>query len=171
MNIGEAARASGVSAKMIRYYESIELIPRTLRSENGYRVYTAANVQFLRFIKRARALGFPVDEIQKLVELWLDHNRSSREVKAITLRHIAELREKIAELESMLRTLEHLAHHCHGDHRPDCPIIEDLASVKRPKSDAPGSGKRLKAKSRGMNSGVNARQRHLARSAAFDRTA
>lgn len=161
MNIGEAARASGVSAKMIRYYESIGLIPRPLRSDNGYRVYTAADVQFLRFIKRARTLGFLVDEIQRLVALWLDRNRSSREVKAIALRHIAGLREKIADLESMLRTIEHLAHHCHGDHRPDCPIIEGLASVKRPKSNARGSSKPLEAKLRGTNGGVESRQHHM----------
>lgn len=171
MNIGEAARASGVSAKMIRYYESIGLIPRTLRSDNGYRVYTATDVQFLRFIKRVRTLGFPMDEIQKLVALWLDHNRSSREVKAIALRHIAGLREKITELESMLSTLEHLAHHCHGDHRPDCPIIEDLASVKQPSSKPRGASKPLDAKSRGSNGGVDARQHHMVRSPASDRTA
>lgn len=130
MNIGEAARASGVSAKMIRYYESIGLIPPALRSGNGYRVYSDADVHTLGFVRRARRLGFSVQQIERLVALWRDHDRSSAEVKRIALGHVEELQRKIAELEAMARTLRHLADHCHGDHRPDCPIIDDLAGQK-----------------------------------------
>lgn len=131
MNIGKTARASGVSAKMIRYYESIGLIPAAARRENGYRVYTAADVLTLRFIKRARNLGFSVEQIQKLVALWQDRQRSSAEVKGIVLGHVAELEHKIAELQSMSQALQHLADHCHGDRRPECPIIDDLAGAER----------------------------------------
>lgn len=129
MNIGEAARASGVSAKMIRYYEGIGLIPAAVRSGNGYRLYMDADVHTLRFIKRARNLGFSVDQIQRLVALWRERQRSSAEVKGIALEHVAALERKIAELQSISRTLQHLAEHCPGDHRPQCPIIDDLAGV------------------------------------------
>jgi MerR family copper efflux transcriptional regulator len=131
VNIGQAARASGVSAKMIRYYESIGLIPPALRSGNGYRVYSAADVHTLGFVRRARRLGFSVEQIERLVALWRDHDRSSGEVKRIALGHVEELQRRIAELEAMARTLRHLAEHCHGDHRPDCPIIDDLAGTDR----------------------------------------
>lgn len=127
MNIGEAARASGVNAKMIRYYESTGLVPVAQRSENGYRVYSEPDVHTLRFIKRARDLGFSVAQIEQLVQLWQDQDRSSAEVKRVALEHIRELQQKITELEAMKRTLVHLAEHCHGDHRPECPIIDDLA--------------------------------------------
>lgn len=133
MNIGEAARASGVSAKMIRYYESIGLVPPALRSENGYRTYSKTDVHTLSFIKRARNLGFSVEQIERLVELWRDQRRNSAEVKRIALAHVAELQHKIAELQSMSRTLEHLAAHCHGDDRPECPIIDDLATIETPR--------------------------------------
>ena len=127
MNIGEAASASGVSAKMIRYYESTGLIPKAVRSESGYRHYMENDVHTLRFIRRARDLGFTVEQIAELLMLWRDHSRSSADVKRVALGHVATLKEKIRELDAMARTLSTLAAHCHGDDRPDCPIIEDLA--------------------------------------------
>jgi Cu(I)-responsive transcriptional regulator len=132
MNIGEAAAASGVSAKMIRYYEAIGLIPAARRSAAGYRVYGDAEVHTLAFIRRARALGFPVARIERLLRLWQDRARASAEVKAVAEEHVAELHARIAELRSMARTLEHLARSCHGDDRPDCPILDDLARPARP---------------------------------------
>jgi MerR family copper efflux transcriptional regulator len=128
MNIGEAAQASGVSAKMIRYYESISLIPPATRSDAGYRHYTASEVHTLRFIRRARDLGFSIESITRLLALWRDRARNSAEVKQVALDHVAELKHKIIELQQMVRTLEHLAHHCHGDDRPECPIIDELAA-------------------------------------------
>jgi MerR family copper efflux transcriptional regulator len=130
MTVGEAARASGVSAKMIRYYESIGLIDRAERSAAGYRLYEVRDVHVLRFIKRARSLGFPIARVQRLVALWQDTRRASAEVKRIALAQVDELEQRIAELETMKRTLEHLAHHCHGDQRPECPILDDLAEAK-----------------------------------------
>jgi Cu(I)-responsive transcriptional regulator len=127
MNIGQAASASGVSAKMIRYYESIGLIAAPLRTEAGYRVYAGDDVHALRFVKRARALGFSIEETRELLALWRDKSRASADVKAFALKHIGDLETRIAELQAMARTLSHLAHHCHGDDRPDCPILEDLA--------------------------------------------
>ncbi|QFU17005.1 Cu(I)-responsive transcriptional regulator [Microvirga thermotolerans] len=127
MNIGQAAERSGVSAKMIRYYESIGLIPKTVRTEAGYRVYSDSDVHTLRFIRRARDLGFSVEQIGELVSLWQDRSRASTDVKAIALGHIQALERKIAELRSMSETLKHLAHNCHGDDRPECPILEELA--------------------------------------------
>ncbi|HEV7344869.1 MAG TPA: Cu(I)-responsive transcriptional regulator [Devosia sp.] len=127
MNIGQAARASGVSAKMIRYYESIGLIQAPLRTDSNYRVYGNDEVHVLRFIKRARTLGFSVDETATLLGLWQDRTRASAEVKQIATAHIAALETKVAELLGMVRTLKHLAHCCNGDERPDCPILDDLA--------------------------------------------
>lgn len=126
MVIGEAAKASGVSAKMLRYYESIGLIPTATRTEGGYRTYGAREVETLRFIRRARDLGLSMDRIKLLVGLWHDRQRPSREVKRIALAHVSELRVKIAELTAMCVTLEELADACHGDQRPDCPILHDL---------------------------------------------
>jgi MerR family transcriptional regulator, copper efflux regulator len=131
MNIGQAAEASGVSAKMLRYYEAIGLIPKAGRTEAGYRVYGEADVHTLRFIKRARDLGMPIERIRLLLSLWRDKRRSSAEVKRIATEHVAELRTKIAELISMCEVLEHLAAACHGDHRPECPILHDLESGGR----------------------------------------
>ncbi|WP_439498629.1 Cu(I)-responsive transcriptional regulator [Bosea sp. (in: a-proteobacteria)] len=127
MNIGQAATASSVSAKMIRYYESIGLIEAPLRTESGYRVYAGDDVHTLRFVKRARVLGFSIEETRELLALWRDKSRASADVKAFALKHIGDLETRIAELQAMARTLSHLAHHCHGDDRPDCPILEDLA--------------------------------------------
>ena len=128
MNIGRAAKASGVSAKMIRYYEEIELIAPAERSESGYRHYGEADVHTLRFIRRARDLGFSVEQISDLLALWRDRSRASAQVKAMALEHVAGLKQKIRDLQAMARTLSDLAEHCGGDERPDCPIIEDLAS-------------------------------------------
>ena len=125
--IGEAAKASGVSAKMIRYYESIGLIAPPLRNAAGYRFYDERDVQTLRFIRRARDLGFAVEDIGRLLELWRDGARSSADVKRLAGEHIAALQERIEVLQAMQRTLERLAHACHGDGRPDCPILDDLA--------------------------------------------
>jgi len=129
MNIGDAAKASGVSAKLIRYYESIGLIPEAGRTASGYRVYTAAEVNTLRFIKRARTLGFSIERIQHLIGLWQDKARASSEVKHIALEHVTELEAKIAEMQAMRDALRELADACHGDHRPDCPILRDLADT------------------------------------------
>ncbi len=128
MNIGQAAAASGVSAKMIRYYESIGLIPKTVRTESGYRVYSDHDVHTLRFVRRARDLGFSVEQIADLVSLWQDRERASKDVKTIALEHVGVLERKIRELQEMALTLKHLARNCHGDARPHCPILEELAN-------------------------------------------
>jgi MerR family copper efflux transcriptional regulator len=127
MTIGEAAKSSGVSAKMIRHYESIGLLPKAQRTEAGYRLYDDNDVHTLRFIQRARSLGFPLETIRTLLALWRNRRRSSAQVKELALRHVADLERKIAEMQSMARTLKHLAHNCHGDERPECPILDDLA--------------------------------------------
>ncbi|HYD97521.1 MAG TPA: Cu(I)-responsive transcriptional regulator [Noviherbaspirillum sp.] len=132
MNIGEASKASGVTAKMIRYYESIGLIRAGRRTESGYRIYGDNDVHTLRFIKRARTLGFSLEQIQDLLSLWQDPERASADVKAITRTHLAELDKRIRELTEMRDTLRHLEHACSGDHRPDCPILHSL--------EAPGEG-------------------------------
>lgn len=126
MNIGEAARASGVSAKMIRYYEHVGLIPPAERKSSGYRDYSNRDVHMLRFVRRARDLGFSVAEIDELLQLWRDQSRQSADVKRIALGHVAGLKRKIAELNQMAATLTHLAECCSGDHRPDCPILDEL---------------------------------------------
>lgn len=128
MNIGTASRESGVSVKMMRHYESIGLLPKAARSEGNYRRYGPNDVHTLRFIRRARSLGFSMDEIRELLGLWQSKTRrSSIAVKRIARRHVDELKAKIAELEAMVNTLEHLMHHCHGDDRPECPILDDLS--------------------------------------------
>jgi len=127
MNIGQAAAASGVSAKMIRYYESIALIPPGKRSDAGYRVYGDNDLHALRFVKRGRSLGFSLDQIRDLLSLWQNKERASADVKTIAMGHVAELNQRIAELTEMRDTLQTLAGCCHGDHRPDCPILQTLA--------------------------------------------
>lgn len=126
VTIAQAAAATGVSAKMIRHYESIGLIHAPLRTENRYRHYGEADLHDLTFIRRARDLGFCFEDIRQLLDLWRRKNRSSAEVKAIALRHIKELDEKAAQLAAMSRTLKSLAENCHGDMRADCPILEAL---------------------------------------------
>jgi Cu(I)-responsive transcriptional regulator len=132
VGIGEAARASGVSAKMVRHYEEIGLVPAPGRTAAGYRIYRPSDVHTLRFVKRARDLGFTMQEIKKLLALWNDRRRASADVKRLATKHAAGLERKIAELDAMRRTLLELAHQCHGDHRPDCPILDDLAGTERP---------------------------------------
>ncbi len=127
LDIGRAAKASGASAKMIRHYEAIGLLPKVARTQANYRVYTANDVHMLRFIRRARDLGFSREEVRELLGLWRNKSRSSAAVKRIAGKHIEDLKDKIAELQSMVQTLEHLTRHCRGDERPDCPILEDLA--------------------------------------------
>ncbi|MBR8317162.1 Cu(I)-responsive transcriptional regulator [Burkholderia dolosa] len=129
MNIGDASRASGVSAKMIRYYEQVGLLAPSKRSDAGYRIYGPDEVHILRFIRQARRLGFLVEDIRKLLTLWQDRSRASAEVKSIALEHVAELDERIAELTDMRNTLADLAAHCQGDARPECPILARLADA------------------------------------------
>jgi len=127
MNIGQASDASGVSAKRIRYYEEIGLIQPMGRTGNNYRVYGNEEVHILRFIKRARNLGFSLEESERLLKLWRDKERESAAVKEVALAHIGDLERRIAEMQGMVKTLKHLAHCCGGDNRPNCPILDDLA--------------------------------------------
>lgn len=126
-NIGEDSALAGVSAKMIRHYESIGLIPEAARTFAGYRLYSDADVHRLQFIKRARTLGFSIKQIEALLSLWDDRSRASADVKRLAKVHAAELAQRIDEMQAMQRTLETLARRCHGDNRPDCPILDDLA--------------------------------------------
>ncbi|MPQ56752.1 Cu(I)-responsive transcriptional regulator [Duganella sp. FT27W] len=126
MNIGQAAAASGITAKMIRYYESIALVPPGRRSDAGYRVYSDDDLHVLRFVKRARTLGFSLEQIRELLSLWQNKARASADVKAIALGHVAELNQRIAELTEMRDTLQTLAGCCQGNDRPDCPILQSL---------------------------------------------
>ncbi|HSW08677.1 Cu(I)-responsive transcriptional regulator [Aquabacterium sp.] len=130
MNIGQAAQASGVSAKMIRHYESVGLFPEAQRTEAGYRQYGDKALNTLRFIRHARDLGFSIEQIRELLGLWQDRRRSSRQVKALAQAHIDELEQKVQALQAMKSTLSHLVHCCHGDDRPDCPILDTLAQVQ-----------------------------------------
>ena len=130
LNIGQAAQASGVSAKMIRHYEENALIPKAGRTLAGYRIYKDSDVHVLRFIRRARDLGFSMKEIKTLLGLWDNRRRASADVKRLALKHVAALDARIAEMQAMRRTLVELARHCHGDHRPDCPILDDLAGER-----------------------------------------
>jgi len=142
MNIGEAAKASGVSAKMIRHYESVGLFPQATRTDSGYRQYTDKEIGTLRFIRQSRDLGFSIEQIRELLGLWQNRRRSSRQVKALAQAHIEELDAKLKELQAMKATLAHLVHCCHGDDRPDCPIIETLAGEAGAKHADRGQGPR-----------------------------
>ena len=127
MNIGEAAATSGVNAKQIRHYESLGIIPKAGRSDAGYRIYKESDVHILSFVKKARGLGFSMKEIKKLVSLWRNKSRASSEVKNLAQIHIKQLESKIQELQMMTNTLKNLSKNCNGDHRPDCPILDDLS--------------------------------------------
>ncbi|OZI49747.1 Cu(I)-responsive transcriptional regulator [Bordetella genomosp. 4] len=129
MNIGQAAAASGISAKMIRYYESIGLIDSATRTDSGYRVYGDKELHTLRFVRRARDLGFSVEQMHELLALWRDRDRASADVKRVALSHVEGLERKAAELQQMADTLRHLAEHCKGNNRPECPIIEELGGA------------------------------------------
>lgn len=129
VNIGSAAELSGISAKMVRHYESLGLLPRVARTDSGYRQYSEADVHTLRFIKRSRDLGFSMAEIAELVTLWQNRRRTSASVKRVAQKHLDELAARIESMQSMQRTLHQLLHHCHGDERPDCPILDDLAQT------------------------------------------
>jgi Cu(I)-responsive transcriptional regulator len=129
MNIGEASKQSAVSAKMIRHYESLGLLPTVARTGAGYRQYDEAEIHTLRFIRRARDLGFGVKEIETLLALWRNRRRASSQVKRVALEHADDLQRRIDAMQAMQRTLLHLAHCCHGDERPECPILDDLAGA------------------------------------------
>lgn len=131
MNIGEAAKASGVDARLIRHYESIGIIPKASRSESGYRKYSENDVHILTFVRRSRRLGFSMKEIKKLVSLWRNRSRASSEVKSMTMAHIKALEDKIQDLQAIKNTLSDLAKHCHGDDRPTCPILEDISEKRQ----------------------------------------
>ncbi len=138
MNIGDAAAASGVSAKMIRYYEAIGLVRPAGRTAAGYLLYDENDLNTLRFVRRSRDLGFPVERIRLLLDLWRDRGRSNSEVRALAMEQAATLEQRIAELDAMRRALQHLIHCCHGDGRPDCPILEDLATPAIALATVPG---------------------------------
>ncbi|MBA3773469.1 MAG: Cu(I)-responsive transcriptional regulator [Ramlibacter sp.] len=146
-NIGEAARQSDVSPKMVRHYESLGLLPSVERTDSGYRQYTDKEVHTLRFIKRSRDLGFSMAEIADLLKLWQNRRRSSSDVRRIAEKHVADLEQRMAEMEEMKRALDHLVRCCQGDHRPDCPILDELGKNEHvgkksasPRSDRPASG-------------------------------
>ena len=128
VNIGTAADLTGISAKMVRHYESLGLLPRVTRTDSGYRQYSSQDLHTLAFIKRSRDLGFSLEEVGRLLQLWQDRQRASADVKALARDHIEALNRKIAELAGLRDTLQELVDHCQGDHRPDCPILKDLAS-------------------------------------------
>lgn len=147
MNIGDVAKATGISAKMIRYYENTGLIRAALRTYSGYRVYTENDIQTLRFVRRARDLGFTVKQVDDLLTLWRDRDRASADVKQIAIGHVAELEKKMKELKEMTETLRHLASNCQGDNRPDCPILMSLGNVA---PDTPIPPQRERKKTRGF---------------------
>lgn len=152
MNIGEAAKASGVSVKMIRHYEALGLLSPPRRAESGYRVYRSEDVNALRFIRNARDLGFPLADIAELLGLWRDRERESAEVKRLALEHVAAINEKMKVLQAMGSTLRQLADACHGDHRPDCPILTGI--LERTHSKEPKT-RRAERKVEGLWHGAN----------------
>ncbi len=137
--IGQAAKLTGVTAKMIRHYEQLRLIPKAARSSNDYRLYDDRALHALRFIRRARSLGFSIKEIANLLNLWQNQRRASAEVKSLALKHIQELDQRITELQTMKASLMQLTLHCHGDDRPDCPILNDLAELSGSHSCKPST--------------------------------
>lgn len=141
-NIGEAAGLSGVSPKMIRHYEALGIVPAAARTAAGYRLYSDADVHRLRFIKRARALGFSMKQIETLLQLWSDRSRASGDVKQLAMQHANELGERIAEMQAMQRSLQHLAGQCRGDQRPDCPILDDLSGTSQDAPRPNGAGRK-----------------------------
>jgi Cu(I)-responsive transcriptional regulator len=154
MNIGEAARASGISTKMIRHYEEIGLIAKAHRTESGYRTYTERDIHILRFIKQARNLGFAIERIKDLLNLWQNKRRTSRKVKQLAMNHILELDERIRELQEMRQVISYLVEHCHGDDRPDCPILEGLANgshARRAKPERTDNHRHLKMQKQRVN--------------------
>lgn len=142
MNIGQAARASGISARMIRHYESIGLVPLPPRSPGGYRCYDESAVARLRFLKLARAVGFESEEIKRLLSLWQNPRRSARDVKRLAESHLADVEARIEQMRMIAASLSHLVEHCHGEDRPDCPILEALEAA-----DEPASAKRARRRS------------------------
>lgn len=140
MNIGQAAKATGVSAKMIRYYEGIGLIGPTVRTDSGYRTYGERDIHTLGFIKRSRDLGFSIERISALLQLWNDRSRHSADVKAMALEHVALLKQRIDELQGMVATVQALADCCSGDDRPDCPILQDIERGALPRHDEQAAG-------------------------------
>jgi MerR family copper efflux transcriptional regulator len=126
MNIGQAASESGVTAKMIRHYEAIGLVSKARRTDGGYRIYDGNDIHTLRFIRRARELGFSMKQIEHLLGLWRNRRRASADVRRVAQQHINQLEQKISALQAMRKTLQDLVQHCHGDHRPECPILQDL---------------------------------------------
>ena len=157
MNIGDAARASGVSVKMIRHYEAIGLLPAATRTESGYRVYRPEDVHALRFVRNARDLGFPLADIEELLGLWRDRERSSADVKRLALGHLATIEQKVRALQAVGETLRHLAKACHGDGRPECPILQGLSERESP---AAPSATRVPRSGGGLrHSGISAEPR------------
>ncbi|WCL49483.1 Cu(I)-responsive transcriptional regulator [Leptospira sp. GIMC2001] len=129
MNIGILSKESGVSSKLIRHYEEIGLISKVARTEKGYRIYAESDIHNLRFIKRARELGFSLPDIKKLLSLWKNKSRTSEQVKLLANKHLVELENKLKLMKDMADSLRHLVHNCHGDHRPDCPILKKLSDT------------------------------------------
>ncbi len=140
MNIGEAANASGVSAKMIRHYESVNLLPAAARAASGYRQYSSQDVHTLRFIRRARDTGFSIEQIRDLLSLWQNRERSSRQVRAVAQKHLADLQAKLDEIHAMQAVVREMLDCCQGDERPDCPILKKLASSDGEPDEEPAAG-------------------------------